>query len=221
MVANNSEVTQVTDDVTPFLVDIPQIAIDDLKQRLAATRWPERETVGDWSQGAPLDRMKSLLARWQDKYDWRRFEKRINQFPQFRTNIDGLGIHFLHVRSRHQNALPIILTHSWPGSIIEFLNAIGPLVDPEAHGGKVEDAFHVVVPTLPGHGFSDKPNEAGWDRFRTARAWSALMTRLGYKSWVAQGGDWGSIVTHALAQQRPPGLIATQVNMPLVLPVQP
>lgn len=160
MVTNkNSDVTHDADAVTSFRVDIPQVAIDDLKRRLAATRWPDRETVGDRGQGVPLGLMTSLLSRWQDKYDWRKFEDRINQFPQFRTNIDGLGIHFLHVRSRHQNALPIILTHSWPGSIIEFLNAIGPLVDPEAHGGKAEDAFHVVIPSLPGHGFSDKPSE--------------------------------------------------------------
>jgi epoxide hydrolase len=216
----NSQVTDEADAVTSFQVHVPQVAIDDLKQRLAATRWPEHQTVGDWSQGAPLDLMKQLLTRWQEKYDWRRFEERINQFPQFRTTIDGLGIHFLHVRSRHESALPIILTHSWPGSIIEFLNAIGPLVDPKAHRGKAEDAFHVVIPSLPGHGFSDKPSEPGWDRFRTARAWSTLMTRLGYTSWVAQGGDWGSIVTHVLAQQRPPGLLAAHVNMPLVLPVE-
>lgn len=217
----NSLVTHDMDAVTPFRVDIPQVAIDDLKRRLAATRWPDRETVGDWSQGVPLGRVKSLLSRWQEEYDWRNFEERINQFPQFRTDIDGLSIHFLHVRSCHLNALPIIMTHGWPGSIMEFLNAIGPLVEPEAYGGKAEDAFHVVIPSLPGHGFSDKPSEPGWDRFRTARAWGTLMTRLGYTSWVAQGGDWGSTITHALAQQRPPGLLAAHVNWPLVVPVQP
>jgi pimeloyl-ACP methyl ester carboxylesterase len=210
-----------TDAVTPFTVMVPQVAIDDLKRRLVSARWPERETVGDWRQGVPLSRAQALLERWRDAYDWRAFERRINAFPQFRTNIDGLGIHFLHVRSRHSDALPILLTHGWPGSVVEFLNIIRPLVDPEAYGGHSQDAFHVVVPSLPGHGFSDKPTAAGWDRFRTARAWGVLMNRLGYGQWVAQGGDWGSTVTHALAQLRPSGLVAAHVNWPLVVPEHP
>jgi pimeloyl-ACP methyl ester carboxylesterase len=210
-----------TGGITSFRVAVPQMAVDDLKRRLSTTRWPDRETVDDWSQGVPLSRIQALLARWRDTYDWRVFERRINRFAQFRTSIDGLGIHFLHVRSRHPKALPILLTHGWPGSVVEFLNSIEPLVDPEAHGGREEDAFHVVVPSLPGHGFSDKPAETGWDRFRTAKAWSVLMGRLGYTHWVAQGGDWGSTVTHALARQRPAGLVAAHVNWPLVVPEQP
>jgi hypothetical protein len=174
--------------ITSFRVAVPQAAVDDLNQRLSTIRWPDRETVGVWSQGVPLSGMQALLARWRDAYDWRVFERRINRFEQFRTTIDGLGIHFLHVRSRHPKALPILLTHGWPGSVVEFLNTIEPLVDPEAYGGGAEDAFHVVVPSLPGHGFSDKPSETGWDRFRTAKAWGVLMSRLGYTRWVAQGG---------------------------------
>src|SRR5713226_1610061 len=152
-----------TKDVTPFKVSVPQSAIDDLKRRLASTRWPERETVGDWSQGVPLQKAQALVGYWRDKYDWRRFEARINAFPQYRTQIDGVGIHFIHVRSPQQNALPIILTHGWPGSIVEFMEVIGPLSDPARYGGRAEDAFHVVVPSLPGFGFSDKPVETGWD----------------------------------------------------------
>src|SRR6202045_1681046 len=168
-----------TKDVTPFKVHVPQAALDDLKRRLAATRWPERETVGDWSQGVPLQKAQALVAYWRDKYDWRRFEARINAFPQYRTQIDGLGIHFIHVRSPQQNALPIILTHGWPGSVVEFMEVIGPLSDPTRPGGRAEDAFDVVVPSLPGFGFSDQPVETGWDVTRTARAWATLMPRLG------------------------------------------
>jgi pimeloyl-ACP methyl ester carboxylesterase len=207
-----------TKAVTPFKVSVPQSAIDDLKRRLASTRWPERETVGDWSQGVPLQKAQALVAYWRDKYDWRRFETRINAFPQYRTQIDGVGIHFIHMRSPQQNALPIILTHGWPGSVVEFMEVIGPLSDPTRYGGRAEDAFHVVVPSLPGFGFSDKPVETGWDVNRIARAWATLMPRLGYERWVAQGGDWGAGVTHALAHQRPPGLIAAHVNWQFVFP---
>ena len=207
-----------TKGVTPFKVSVPQSAIDDLKRRLASTRWPERETVGDWSQGVPLQKAQALVAYWRDKYDWRRFEARINAFPQYRTQIDGVGIHFIHVRSPHQNALPIILTHGWPGSVVEFMEVIGPLSDPTRYGGRAEDAFHVVVPSLPGFAFSDKPVETGWDVNKIARAWATLMPRLGYERWVAQGGDWGAGVTHALAHQQPPGLIAAHVNWQFVFP---
>jgi len=212
------DLTAATAEVTPFTVHVPQAALNELKRRLASTRWPERETVGDWSQGVPLQKAQALVAYWRDKYDWRRFEARINAFSQYRTQIDGVGIHFIHVRSPHQNALPIILTHGWPGSVVEFMEVIGPLSDPTRYGGRAEDAFHVVVPSLPGFGFSDKPLETGWDVNRIARAWATLMPRLGYKRWVAQGGDWGAGVTHALAHQRPAGLIAAHVNWQFVFP---
>jgi len=204
--------------VTPFRAGFPQDAPRDLKRRLSMTRWPERETVGDWSQGVPLEKAQALIAYWRDKYDLRRFEARINAFPQYRTRIDGLGIHFFHVRSPHPNALPIILTHGWPGSFVEFMEIMRPLSDPTRYGGRAEDAFHVVVPSLPGFAFSDKPTETGWDVDRIARAWATLMQRLGYDRWVAQGGDWGAGVTHALAQQRPQGLIAAHVNWQFVFP---
>lgn len=207
-----------TKDVTPLKVHVPQAALDDLRRRLASTRWPERETVGDWSEGVPLQKAQALVAYWRDKYDWRRFEVRINAFPQYRTQIDGVGIHFIHMRSPQQNALPIILTHGWPGSVVEFMEVIGPLIDPTRYGGRAEDAFHVVVPSLPGFAFSDKPVETGWDVNRIARAWATLMPRLGYERWVAQGGDWGAGVTHALAHQRPRGLIAAHVNWQFVFP---
>ena len=204
--------------VTPFRAGFPQDAPRDLKRRLSMTRWPERETVGDWSQGVPLEKAQALIAYWRDKYDLRRFEARINAFLQYRTRIDGLGIHFFHVRSPHPNALPIILTHGWPGSFVEFMEIMRPLSDPTRYGWRAEDAFHVVVPSLPGFAFSDKPTETGWDVDRIARAWAALMQRLGYDRWVAQGGDWGAGVTHALAQQRPQGLIAAHVNWQFVFP---
>ncbi|EPX55564.1 Epoxide hydrolase [Cystobacter fuscus DSM 2262] len=216
--AAGSSPAPATPQLTPFRVSIPQAALNDLKRRLAATRWPERETVNDWSQGVPLAKAQALIAYWRDRYDWRKFEARLNAFPQFRTQIDGLGIHFLHVKSSHANALPIVLTHGWPGSIVEFLKVIGPLTEPTRHGGRAEDAFHVVIPSLPGFGFSDKPAETGWDVARIARAWGVLMQRLGYTKWVAQGGDWGSGVTHALGHLRPDGLVAAHVNWPLVFP---
>src|SRR6266478_3713493 len=207
-----------TQAVTPFKVSVPQSALDDIKRRLASTRWPERETVVDWTQGVPLQKAQALVAYWRDKYDWRRFEARLNAFPQYRTQIDGLGIHFIHVRSPYRSALPIILTQGWPGSVVEFMEIIGPLSDPPRYGGRAEDAFHVVVPSLPGFAFSDKPVETGWDVNRIARGWATLMHLLGYDSWVAQGGDWGAGVTHALAHQRPQGLIAAHVNWQFVFP---
>jgi pimeloyl-ACP methyl ester carboxylesterase len=204
--------------VTPFKYEAPQSALDDLKRRLKQTRWPERETAKDWSQGVPLAKLRALVEYWSTDYDWRRGEAKLNRFPQFRTKIDGLNIHFLHVRSRHENALPIIITHGWPGSVIEFLKIIDPLTNPTAHGGRAEDAFHVVAPSLPGFGFSDKPTERGWNSARIAKAWSELLRRLGYTRYVAQGGDWGSIITTTLAQQRPAGLAAIHLNMPVVFP---
>jgi epoxide hydrolase len=204
--------------ITPFTYRAPQTAIDDLKRRLGQTRWPERETVADWSQGVPLARLRALVEYWRTRYDWRRFEARLNGLAQYRTELDGLNIHFLHIRSRHANALPIIITHGWPGSVIEFFKIIDPLTNPTAHGGRAEDAFHVVAPSLPGFAFSDKPAERGWNSARIARAWSELMRRLGYTRYVAQGGDWGSIVTTTLAQQRPAGLAGIHLNMPIVSP---
>lgn len=199
--------------IVPFRVEVPQTMLDDLQARLALTRWPEAETVRDWSQGAPLRRLQALVEHWRDHYDWHRCEAQLNAFPHYRSLIDGLGVHFIHVRSPHANALPMILTHGWPGSMVEFLEVIGPLTDPTRHGGKAEDAFHVVIPSLPGYGFSDKPAETGWGVERIARAWAVLMGRLGYDRYVAQGGDWGSAVTRGMAVQRTPGLAAIHLNM--------
>lgn len=210
-----------TEAVTPFEVHVPQAAIEDLQLRLRLARWPDQELVEDWSQGVPLDAAKSLVDYWLNGYDWRTFEARLNSFPQFRTRIDGVGIYFIHALSPHPNATPILLTHGWPGSVLEFLNVIERLTDPVAFGGKAEDAFHVVVPAIPGYGFSDKPTEQGWNPARIARAWAVLMTqRLGYKHWVAQGGDWGAAITTALAGQAPEGLKAAHVNLPMVVPAQ-
>ncbi|WP_010164547.1 epoxide hydrolase family protein [Sphingomonas sp. PAMC 26617] len=207
-----------TEAVRAFRVAIASAAIEDLRRRLAMTRWPERETVADGSQGVQLERAQALVDYWRDGYDMGRLERRLNAFPQFRTALDGLGIHFLHVRSKHANALPILLTHGWPGSVVEFLDVIGPLTDPEAHGGRAEDAFHVVIPSLPGYGFSDKPERTGWDVPRIATAWSTLMKRLGYHRWVAQGGDWGAHVTTWLGVQKPEGLAAIHLNLPTLSP---
>lgn len=207
-----------TESLAPFEVNVPEAAIDDLRLRLSQVRWPDRETVGDWSQGVPLSAAQSLVDYWISKYDWRKFESRLNRFPQFRTRIDGIGIHFIHARSPYPDALPIVLTHGWPGSIAEFLDVIERLTDPTKFGGRAEDSFHVVVPSIPGYGFSDKPVELGWNPQRIARAWEVLMQRLGYGRWVAQGGDWGSAITHAMASQRPRGLLAAHVNLPLVVP---
>ena len=205
------------DDVTPFRVGIDPQAIHDLTARLTATRWPTAETVGDWSQGVPLAEAQRLIDYWANTYDMGRVQRRLNAYPQFRTEIDGLGIHFLHVRSKHPDALPIIFSHGWPGSILEFLDLIDPLVDPTAHGGRAEDAFHVVIPSQPGFGFSDKPTDR-WNATRTAKAWGVLMTRLGYDRWVAQGGDWGATVTGFLGQLNTPGLAAIHLNWQFVFP---
>ena len=196
-----------------FHVDIPQEKVDDLRRRIAATRWPSRELVADRSQGVQLATLQALARYWMSEYDWRRCEARLNALPQFTTDIDGVEIHFIHVRSRHENALPLIMTHGWPGSVVELLDTVGPLTDPTAHGGTPEDAFHLVVPSLPGYGFSGQPTELGWDAGRTARAWVELMGRLGYTHYVAQGGDLGAAVTDAMGRQAPEGLLGIHLNL--------
>jgi pimeloyl-ACP methyl ester carboxylesterase len=196
----------------PFQVHVPEEAVVDLRQRIAATRWPDRETVTDRSQGAQLSKIQALASYWGAEYDWRKAEAKLNALPQFLTEIDGLDIHFIHVRSRHPHALPLIMTHGWPGSVVEFLKVIAPLTDPTAHGGREEDAFDLVVPSLPGFGFSGKPQGTGWNADHIARAWGELMSRLGYKRYVSQGGDWGAIISDAMARKAPPGLLAIHVN---------
>src|SRR5262245_3407470 len=202
------------DAIRPFRVNVPQVALDDLRRRLAATRWPDQETVTDRSQGVQLATLKELARYWQTGYDWRKAEAKLNALPQFMTTIDGVDIHFIHVRSSHKNALPVIITHGWPGSVIEQLKIIGPLMDPTAHGGGADDAFDVVIPSLPGYGFSGKPTGAGWDPDHIARAWAELMKRLGYTRYVAQGGDWGSPISSAMARQAPAGLLGIHINLP-------
>src|SRR5262245_24322344 len=195
------------DKIRPFHINIPEDALVDLRRRIAATRWPDRETVNDRSQGVQLAKFQELVRYWGTDYDWRKAEARLNALPQFMTTIDDVDIHFIHVRSRHPNALPLIMTHGWPGSVIELLKTIGPLTDPTAHGGRAEDAFDLVLPSMPGYGFSGKPTGTGWNPDRIARAWAELMKRLGYTRYVAQGGDWGAPVTSAMARQAPGGLL--------------
>ena len=204
--------------IRPFHVAIPDQEIDDLKQRLARTRWPDAETVPDWSQGVRLDSARSLVAAWQHEYDWRRFEAALNAYPQFLTTIDGLDIHFLHVRSKDPDALPLLLTHGWPSTIADFLGLVGRLTDPVAFGGDVADSFDVVIPSLPGFGFSGKPTEAGWNASRIARAWAELMRRLGYARWAAHGGDWGAVVTTELGAMQPEGLLGIHLSTPYAFP---
>jgi pimeloyl-ACP methyl ester carboxylesterase len=206
----------MSDAIAPFTLAIPQTELEDLYRRLDSARWPERETVDDWTQGAPLEKVRALCDHWRRRYDWRRCEGQLNAIGQFKTEIDGLGIHFLHVPSPHPEAIPLLLTHGWPGSVIEFVKTIGPLTNPTAHGGTAADAFHVVVPSLPGYGFSDRPSATGWDVARIARAWGTLMARLGYARWVAQGGDWGSAVTTAIGAMKVEGCAAIHVNMCVV-----
>jgi pimeloyl-ACP methyl ester carboxylesterase len=204
--------------IRPFQIDVPEDALADLRRRIAATRWPDRETVTDESQGVPLAMIQELTRYWAKDYDWRKVETRLNALPEFITEIDGLDIHFIHVRSKHENALPLIVTHGWPGSIIEQLKIIAPLTDPTAHGASAADAFHLVIPSMPGYGFSSKPTATGWDPPHIARAWIALMKRLGYTQFVAQGGDWGSPVSNEMAKLAPPELLGIHVNLPGVVP---
>jgi pimeloyl-ACP methyl ester carboxylesterase len=204
----------VSTEVRPFAAEIPQEDVDDLRRRLASTRWPDKETVGDASQGVPLEKLKGLVEYWATEYDWRKAEAKLNALPQFVTEIDGLDIHFIHVRSPHEDAVPLIITHGWPGSIIELLKIIEPLTNPPDG----EDAFHLVIPSLPGYGFSGRPEAPGWNPDRIAHAWDELMKRLGYDEYVAQGGDWGAVVTQAMGRQAPDGLRAIHVNLPASVP---
>jgi pimeloyl-ACP methyl ester carboxylesterase len=205
--------TDAATEIRPFHVDIPQSQIDDLRRRIADTRWPTRELVDDRSQGVQLAPIQELARYWTTEYDWRKCEARLNALPQFKTTIDGVDIHFIHVKSAHENALPLVMTHGWPGSIIELLGTIGPLTDPTAHGGRAEDAFHLVIPSIPGYGFSDEPTEVGWGPIRIGRAWHELMQRLGYRRYVAQGGDVGSQVTDAMGRLELEGLIGIHTNL--------
>ena len=208
----------MSDDITPFRIDIPEADLDDLRRRLRQTRWPEAETVDDWSQGIPLAYARRLCEHWLERYDWRAAEARLNRFPQFLAPVDGLDIHVIHARSPHPDALPLVMTHGWPGSIVEFGKVIGPLADPVAFGGDAADAFHVVCPTLPGYGFSGKPGRCGWDVHRIAAAWDQLMARLGYERYAAQGGDWGAQVTTALGMHHAGHLVGIHVNMAIAFP---
>jgi pimeloyl-ACP methyl ester carboxylesterase len=206
-------VTAEATAIRPFRIDVPEEQLAELRRRIEATRWPSKELVADRSQGVQLAALQALAGYWTSDYDWRRVEARLNALPQFTTEIDGVEIHFIQVRSRHENALPLIMTHGWPGSVIELLDTIGPLTDPTAHGGTPEDAFHLVLPSLPGYGFSGEPTELGWENGRIASAWAELMARLGYTRYVAQGGDVGAAVTDALGRQAPEGLLGIHVNL--------
>ena len=208
-----SSSAETATEIRPFSVNIPEEALDDLRRRLAATRWPSKELVEDRSQGVQLATIRELARYWGTDYDWRKAEAKLNALPQFTTEIDGVGIHFIHVRSPHENALPLIMTHGWPGSVIELLETVGPLTDPTAHGGRAEDAFDLVLPSLPGYGFSGEPAELGWESGRTARAWAELMGRLGYSRYVAQGGDVGALVTDLMGRQAVEGLVGYHLNL--------
>ena len=213
-----SSTVETTTAIHPFHIDVPEEALDDLRRRIASTNWPEKETVADQSQGVPLALIQKLARHWATDYDWRTVEAELNALPQFVTEIDGLDIHFIHVRSPHEDALPLIVNHGWPGSIIEQLKIIHRLTDPTAHGASAEDAFHVVIPSMPGYGFSGKPTGTGWGPERMGRAWAELMQRLGYSEYVAQGGDWGAFVVDQMGLQAPEGLLAIHTNMPATVP---
>src|SRR5215208_3109383 len=204
--------------VRPFRIDVPEEDLDDLRRRIAATRWPEKETVEDQSQGPRLAMMQAVARYWAEEYDWRECEKRLKALPHFITEIDGLDIHFIHVRSEHEDALPLLVSHGWPGSVIEQLKIIDPLTNPTAYGASASDAFHVVIPSMPGYGFSGKPTSTGWGPERMGRAWATLMTRLGYTNYVAQGGDWGAFVVDQMGLQAPAGLLGIHTNMPATVP---
>jgi pimeloyl-ACP methyl ester carboxylesterase len=218
--ATRAEEARQAGDVSirPFRAHVPDAAIADMRRRLRTTRWPDRETVADRSQGVQLARLQELVRYWGSDYDWRRAEARLNALPQFTTTIDGVEIHFIHIRSRHPNALPVIISHGWPGSVFEQLKLIGPLTDPTAYGGRAQDAFDVVIPSLPGYGFSARPAGTGWGPDRIGRAWDILMKRLGYTRYVAQGGDWGSVIVEAMGRQAPAGLLGIHVNLPAAVP---
>lgn len=209
----DTEQSTASDAIRPFRIDVSEEALTDLRRRLAATRWPTKELVEDRSQGVQLGTLKELVRYWATDYDWRKAEDRLNAYPQFVTKIDGVDIHFIHVKSRHPNAMPLIMTHGWPGSVIELLETVGPLTDPTSHGGTPADAFHLVLPSLPGYGFSGEPTELGWDSGRIAKAWGELMSRLGYTRYVAQGGDIGASVTDAMGRQAPKGLIGIHLSL--------
>ena len=200
------------DSIRPFRIDIPEESLQELRRRVAVTRWPDRETVSDRTQGAQLAKVQELIGYWATDYDWRKLEAKLNALPQFITEIDGLDIHFFHVRSPHANALPLIMTHGWPGSFLEFVKVIGPLSDPESHGARAEDAFDLVVPSMPGFGFSARPQATGWNPDRIAGAWVELMRRVGYGRYVSQGGDWGALVTDVMGRQAPEGLVGIHVT---------
>lgn len=205
-------------EIRSFKIEIPEAEIEDLRRRLASTRWPEKELVDDWSQGIPLSYVQEVCAYWGEKYDWRSREALLNQWPQFMTEIDGIDIHFIHLRSKHEDAMPLVITHGWPGSVVEFQKVIGPLTDPTAHGGDASDAFHVVCPSLPGYGFSGKPTKTGTSVDKIGAMWGQLMARLGYDKYAAQGGDWGAMVTSAIGIQDTEHCLGIHLNMPIVAP---
>ena len=217
--AQKNQDNKIKDEsVRPYHISISQEALTDLRNRVNATRWPDKETVADQSQGVKLQQIQSLVKYWGTDYDWRKTETKLNQLPQFVTNIDGLEIQFIHIKSKNKNALPLIITHGWPGSFFELIKVIGPLTDPVAYGGKAEDAFDLVIPSMPGYGFSEKPTGTGWGPEKIGNAWDVLMKRLGYKNYVSQGGDWGSVIADAMARQAPQGLLGIHVNMPATVP---